>query len=123
MANADLDLQVIEPSEPQGKSRRRRKRATATKEELAANYSHQSTKFFQLMVKSQLSQRQRMREVEGIVLDVALAPTTLPLIEAMKAASKDYDATVKKEGKGHKRGPPCLYSYLAALKLVATSEA
>ena len=105
------------------KQRPRRKRATIPPGQ-QAQYQPQTpdVKLMTLLLKSHLSLHQRLREVEGILLDVGLGDSALEIWQVLKTAANNYDTTVKAEGKGHKRGPPAIYGYMALMAFLASTE-
>ena len=119
--NKDADCMIVEAKA--GKKQRRRKRATVAPGQLGL-YQPETpdVKLMTLMVKSHLSLHQRVRELEGILLDVGLGDSSLETFQALKSAAQTYDQTVKSEGKGHKRGPPAIYGYMALMKMLASTE-
>ena len=61
-----------------------------------------------LLLKANCFLLQGQRELEAVVMDVLLIPTSLALVAKVKEATKEWAAKVKEEGKGHKLGPPYL---------------
>ena len=102
----------------------RRARATATPEELKGKYKLKQfpNDFARVMLKSQLSLHQRLREVEGVLYDVGLGDAAAKMFATVREEGVKYDQQVRSLGKGHGLGPPGIYAYMGLMILVSTED-
>ena len=77
---------------------------------------------FSLVMKMMLSISQRLGTVEAAILDLFVLPTICIVMEAIQATGKAYAQAVASEGKGHKRGPPHIHCFKAAMKAMANLD-
>ena len=113
-SSEDAEMRV--PAKQGQRRRRARARAKPDEEKDYALEGPLPDRFKLLIAKSHLNLHQRMREVEGCVLDVGLGPSEETIFEIIRAEGVRYEAATRKAGKGHGLGPPAIHAYLAILE-------
>ena len=71
-----------------------------------------------LVLKSILQQQQKMRDIEGVVFSVFIAPEEDEVIKAATRQGRLYSKKVEEMGKGHGLGPPHLFVMSAIIKTI-----
>ena len=67
-------------------------------------------------MKSCLWTIQILRDVIGVLFDQWIVEADSPEADSMRAQGRAYAAAVKKEGKGHRLGPPALHFFNGLLE-------
>ena len=80
---------------------------------------HQAKNDSELMMKLLLNNTQRIRVIEGCLLETYRAPSNHPLIQAMITEARRYAQRTQELGKGHDLGPPTKYVWRAMLRWIS----
>ena len=110
------DVQM-EDNKKQGGPRRRRARAQQTEEERKSNkYELKGEKAVKTLtathLKATLGAMQRLRELEGTILETGLVASDSRLVTGMKEEGAQYSKACQEAGRGHTLGPPHVHSFL-----------
>ena len=114
------ELATLKPQQPHKKR--------AVEEEAAApvvssqNSTRRQTKNTDAMTKLVLANSQRIRALEGCVLETFKIKAEHPLTEALLLEGQKYYAQTQEQGKGHNLGSPSKYIWRALLRWVAQNS-
>ena len=107
------------PAQPGAKKRR-------NEDEMMVDLSQptrQGGKYSELMMKMLLNNTQRIRTLEGCLLETYKVPANHPMIKGMSEEASRYSAQTQELGRGHNLGPPSKYVWRSMLRWITTNAA